>query len=218
MQIDPAVEWRRLTEQYRSMSDEELRELAQDFVNLTETAQQALRQEMRSRGLGEPESGESAQPRPASSEPQQAPLALRNAPWAGDPVDIAFDAIPARAPELVPDTPETHDEDNVEREYTWKTELCELETDDEAMQLHEVLKRAGIESWIRFDGVVYPFVPSARDAIRIGLGGFQFLVAADQLDRAREIAAKPIPQEIIDDSKIADAGIRGTQVPEVRIG
>ena len=55
MQSDPALEWRRLTEHYREMSDEELRELAADFANLTETAQQVLAQEMRSRGLGDPQ-------------------------------------------------------------------------------------------------------------------------------------------------------------------
>ena len=47
------LEWRRLTEHYREMSDGELYELADDFGNLTDTAQQVLRSEMKSRGLGE---------------------------------------------------------------------------------------------------------------------------------------------------------------------
>ena len=53
MQADPIAEWQRLTEHYREMSDEELGELACDFDDLTETAQQVLRSEMRSRGLGD---------------------------------------------------------------------------------------------------------------------------------------------------------------------
>jgi hypothetical protein len=56
MQIDPVLEWQRLTAEYRQKGEEELLELARDFADLTETAQQALRQEMRSRGLGDPQS------------------------------------------------------------------------------------------------------------------------------------------------------------------
>jgi hypothetical protein len=36
---DPAREWRRLTERYRTLSDEELRELSAEKVDLTEVAQ-----------------------------------------------------------------------------------------------------------------------------------------------------------------------------------
>jgi hypothetical protein len=53
-----------------------------------------------------------------------------------------------------------------------------------------MLKREGIESW--FEG------PS----IRWGIGSPRILVAADQLDQAREIAARPIPQEIVDQFKV----------------
>lgn len=56
MQIDSVQEWQRLTAAYREKSPEELREIARDFSDLTETAQQALRSEMQSRGLGAPES------------------------------------------------------------------------------------------------------------------------------------------------------------------
>jgi hypothetical protein len=54
MQTSPAEEWQRLTEHYREMSDEALEELALDFGDLTETAQQALSSEMRMRGLDDP--------------------------------------------------------------------------------------------------------------------------------------------------------------------
>ena len=60
MRIDPSEEWRRLTQLYREMSDEELYELEDDFAGLTEQAQQVLRDEMKTRGL--------VRPRPASVE------------------------------------------------------------------------------------------------------------------------------------------------------
>jgi len=54
MQINPAEEWQRLTEHYRGMLDGELEQLAESFGDLTETAQQVLRNELRNRGLDEP--------------------------------------------------------------------------------------------------------------------------------------------------------------------
>ncbi len=55
MHFDAAGESLRLAEEYRAKSDDELRELAADFSDLTEPAQQALRQEMQSRKLGDPQ-------------------------------------------------------------------------------------------------------------------------------------------------------------------
>jgi hypothetical protein len=51
MQSDAGAEWERLTRIYAEKSDEELRELAEDFGNLTDVAQQVLRDEMKKRGL-----------------------------------------------------------------------------------------------------------------------------------------------------------------------
>jgi hypothetical protein len=51
MNQDPFEEWRRLTELYREMSDEELYELYASIADLTEQAQQILSDEMKSRGL-----------------------------------------------------------------------------------------------------------------------------------------------------------------------
>ncbi len=45
------MEWQRLSEHYRSLQDEELRELAAEMPQLTETAQQVLREEMKRRGV-----------------------------------------------------------------------------------------------------------------------------------------------------------------------
>ena len=87
MQIDPVLEWQRLTAEYRDKGEGELLELARDFTDLTPNAQQALRAEMRSRGMGDPESPrtppevEVSQPssspsRPADSIAEPAPEVL----------------------------------------------------------------------------------------------------------------------------------------------
>ncbi|MGP8143953.1 MAG: hypothetical protein ACLQBU_18975 [Terriglobales bacterium] len=49
--LDPAEEWRYLSERYRQMSDEELLALAPQSSELTHVAQQALASEMSRRGL-----------------------------------------------------------------------------------------------------------------------------------------------------------------------
>ncbi|MGD0482202.1 MAG: hypothetical protein ABSA42_18670 [Terracidiphilus sp.] len=188
MQIDPVQEWQRLTAEYRQKFDNELLELARDYADLTEPAQQALRSEMRSRGLGDPESARSAPAlQSAQREPTQPPLALSNAP--SDPADdIASGAFGARAPQPVPDTPETPDEADGPHEYTWKTVLCDCETNEEAQQLTGVLRQAGIDSWI-------------QQASEFGRRNARVIVAADQLDQARAIAAQTSPQEIVEEEK-----------------
>lgn len=199
MQIDPVQEWRRLAAEYREKTPEELVELARDFADLTEIAQRALRSELKSRGLGDPENPKFATAmQRAQTEPARAPLAQRNAP--ADPVDdIAFGVFGVRAPELVPDRPGHGGEDGGPYDYTWKTPLCICDSREEAIHLQEALRRAGIESWINFDGYTTSFVPSLEQ--QSTAGGLQILVAADQLDQARAVAAQPIPQEIVDESK-----------------
>ena len=49
--LDPATEWRRLSERYRSMNDDELLALAGDVSEMTDVARQALAQEMSQRRL-----------------------------------------------------------------------------------------------------------------------------------------------------------------------
>jgi ribosomal protein L37AE/L43A len=192
MQIDPVQEWQRLTAEYRQKFDNELLELARDYADLTQPAQQALRAEMLSRGMGDPENPKSVRAlQSAPREPTQPPLALKNAPWAGDSDEIAFGA---HAPEPVPDTPDTGDEDDGPHDYTWKTPLCECETSQQARELVDALRQAGIDSWV--DG------PGSSSRYRSsGLANPRVLVAADQLDQARAIAAQPIPQEIVEEEK-----------------
>lgn len=169
MQVNPAEDWQRLTEHYREVSDEELEELADDYGDLTETAQQALRSEMLIRGLGDPlapaKPGSLAHPGPAR--------------WASS-VD----------PDSGGERPDAAnaDGDNGPHDYTWKTLLCECEEQRQALEICEVLKRAEIESWIEKPGSQY----SGDD------GSWRVLVPADRLERAVEIARNPIPQDIVD--------------------
>jgi hypothetical protein len=90
-------------------------------------------------------------------------------------------------PELVPDAPDGAD-DNGTRDYTWKTVLCDCDTNKQAQELSAALRQAGIESWV-------------QQAREFGRRYPRVLVAADQLDQARVIAARPIPPEIVEESE-----------------
>jgi hypothetical protein len=144
---DPATEWRRLTEHYKSLSDDELLELSADKADLTEVAQQVLRDEMKMRGLSESRA------------------TLSNAP----PAKPAAATIESRE-DLVIYTPSaqgTDEDDNTDSsvEYTWKTLLCECETRVQARCLAEVLRQAHIDSWIEIQGTSYPKIMVAADQL-----------------------------------------------------
>jgi len=175
MPVDPYQEWRKLSDSYALMLDGELLRLAKQYADLTETAQQALRDEMRKRGLSEP----------ILPKPEAQLLSGPDARFAGD-----FRRLPARETDG-----ENSEDDGLPHEYTWKTELCECETREQAWQIIGVLGDAGVESWLQ-DPTRHFASPS------LDLTGFRIFVAADQLEEARVILAQPIPQEIIDDSKI----------------
>lgn len=164
---DPAEYWRGLRDLYGKKSDDELRELAFDFDDLTEVARQVLRDEMRTRKLGEPRAAVALplnrdRPAPAQQDGGDAQSKVADGDSAG---------------EFPP-------------EYTWKTMLCECEERAQAWQMFEVLRQAGIESWV--ERPRSPLAPSSR----------RVLVAADQLEGARLIAERPIPQEIVDLTKM----------------
>jgi hypothetical protein len=169
MEIDRVAEWQRLTEHYREMYDDELRNLAAEIADLTEVAQQVLRDEMKRRRLCEPR--EASQD---AKSPTRIPAPGR---------DSSFD---------LPNGEGAAEESDLPVEFTWKTLLCECETSEEAWQIYQVLKRAGIESWIESPGSKF-----SASTPRV-------VVAADQLDQAREIAVRPIPQEIIDESRMEE--------------
>lgn len=162
---DPATEWRRLTEHYRSLSDQELQELSANLNDLTEVAQQVLRDEMKVRGLSEPWPATSAAPK-------EGEISEERGRW-----DLSFYDTP---PAIGAD----EDQDESEPvEYSWKTELCECETREQAWQLAEALRRAGIDSWLQASRRGYPGI----------------MVAADQLEQARMIVAQPISKEIVEE-------------------
>lgn len=72
-------------------------------------------------------------------------------------------------------------------EYSWKVEVGGFDSREEAIQRNEQLRRAGVESWLR----------ASADQ-----GSYRLLVAADQVEEARAVFETPIPQDIIDESRI----------------
>ena len=169
MHEDTIADWQRLTQLYSEMDDGELEALNADIGDLTEVAQQVLRDEMKKRGLND-----SSVPRGAF-EPREhfAPL--------------------QEGPEVDSLTEEDDTEDgDLPHEYTWKTQLCECEGREEARQIREILRQAGIESWMEGSG----------SQVWDGMGNPRILVAADQFEQAREIASQPIPQAIVEQSRM----------------
>ena len=120
MQADPMAEWQRLTQLYREMGDGELEELDAGKGELTEVAQQVLRDEIRKRGLDEP--------REPSTEPNRAGSFGASKRGTGIDAVVGEEAAEASDPPV---------------EYTWKTFLCEREDPEETWQIQEVLRQAG---------------------------------------------------------------------------
>jgi len=171
MEIERASEAQRLIEHYSRMFDGDLLNLAVDSADLTEVAQRVLRDELKKRGLNE--------------------IPDENA-HRGDSKSPA--SVPPAAWETYLNLPSEHgvnEEAAASHEYSWKTPLRECKSREEAWQIYELLRRAGIESWIE-----------SPTSYAIELSGQRVVVAADQLDQAREIASQPIPQDIIDESSM----------------
>ena len=183
MQSDPTREWQRLTRVYGEMSDEELLDLAAGFGDLTELAQPILRDEMKRRGLRDPQQA-------ALPSAQKSPAAARIG--FGSAISPIFGGGSNAIPEENGDSSsEANDEDSdAPHEYTWKTPLCECGTREEAWQIGEALRRAGIESW------------SSGPSSSFGSQTTRIQVAADQLEEAQQVIAQPIPQDIIDQSRV----------------
>ena len=176
MDFNPAAEWQRLTELYREKSDEELLQLGEDFADLTDIAKQTLRDEMKRRGLADPGAEKKKSPPVVTRSESDPPAAIH---WE------------RQSNRYSPRNPE--EEGDESQELTWKTLLCECESNEQAWQLGEVLRLAGIDSWIQEPG------RGAWESQAI-----RMLVGADQLDAARGLADQPIPQSIIDESKHLD--------------
>lgn len=132
MQTDPAEEWRRLTQLYSEMGDIEIEDLADQIDNLTPTAQDVLREELKKRGLtkAHQESAESSGPAPSQR--------LANVNWETATYRDRFGS--------------QRDEDDGSHHYTWKVPLCDCETTIEARRIAVMLQRAGIDTWIQATG------------------------------------------------------------------
>jgi ribosomal protein L37AE/L43A len=170
MHPNPAEEWQRLTKLYGEMSDGQLLELAESYSDLTEIAQPILRDEMKKRGLGEPQASE-------TESPISPPVFGRwSAPDGGITTPGAPDDVNGGSTDFYQDAK--------------MLPLCECEDSDQVEQLGEALRRQGIESW------------SQNIPHSMNLQAARIFVAADQLEEAREIASRPIPQDIIDQSKV----------------
>lgn len=177
MQADPVEEWRRLSALYSQMGDIEIQELADQINDLVPTAQDVLRDELKKRGIKDlhGSSNTSVSDR-STSFVSDRPAAVHQEP-----------------PNYRNEFSELLDDDDRERDYTWKTPVCECESLEEARYRGEMLRRAGIESWV--------------DNRRL------LLVAADQLERARAIALLPISQEIIDEDRELRSAWAGYELP-----
>ena len=151
MQDEPIRYWQDLTDNYRQMSDGELLELAGKPEDLTDVAQQVLRDEMKKRRLSE-------------SKPAGEPMITGQRPL------VHWESQSYRYMERV--KPEDGD---IPHEYTWKTLLCECESSEQAWQIGETLRLAGIESWV------------TGAASRWDMVGPRIEVAADQFERAQAV-------------------------------
>ena len=177
MQIDPMSEWQRITNVYRGMYDDELTNLVADSEDLTDIARQVLDEELKRRGLGD-----IAKPVPAATPPE--PMRERRAALLGNQ---------GGASQIVLDYRTFQNSENPPSEYTWKTLLCECQTLAQAQLLSESLKLAGIDSWIDDPNATNRFTGMEHTQPRV-------LVAADQLELARAVAANPIPKETLEEA------------------
>jgi hypothetical protein len=174
MQTDPAEEWRRLTRLYSEMGDIEIEDLADQIDNLTSTAQDVLREELKKRGLTNAHEESAGSFRPASSQ------RLANVNWETATYRERFGSQP--------------DEDDGSHHYTWKVPLCDCETTIEVRHIAAMLQRAGIDTWIQAAG------GSGRGGPRILVAADQLdqaqLIAAqpvpqDILDEEKELETAP---------------------------
>lgn len=179
MQQDPLEEWRRLTTLYSEMGDIEIHDLIDQINDLTPTAQQVLRDELKKRGILPHENA----PRvPAHLQDNGATVHWQKEQDTAADLDI------------------NSSEEDGSFDYTWKVALCRCESLDEAAARSEMLRRAGIDSWIQRPGARF-VVPW----LELGVGDIQINVGADQLDQAHAVIEHPIPQDIIDQMKEEDS-------------
>lgn len=113
-----------------------------------------------------------------------------------DPLSVA--STPPGLPDMQQDS---FDATNSERggdrpgDLVWKEVLYRCSDSETASQISEVLRRAGIESWTDMPNE-YAHIVDAGMQPR-----YRVLVSSDRLEEARAILARPIPADIIAESK-----------------
>ena len=177
--MDPVKEWQRLSRVYSEKSDAELSELSYEFGDLTDIAQQVLRDELKRRSLPEPEAVTSQSQPGSRRSPAAAP-----GKWDDKYVDAITDPI-------LPGGEEEEGGENSPANYSWKVVLCECSEREEAADVMAALEQAGIKSW--YDG------PQGSQSWQSY--GPRVLVAADELERAQLVMQNPISQEIRDQNR-----------------
>jgi hypothetical protein len=143
--MSESKDWQRLSRLYDEMGEAELDQLRSEYDGLTETAQQVLRDELKKRGMAQPED------KIAVKSEGERRAALRD---------------------LEERLARPEEEEEIEarvREYTWKVTIREFQTSDEAYLAQRALKAGGIEGWVldpNRDGRMnrgYPLLQVAAD-------------------------------------------------------
>ena len=175
MEDDPAQYWQDLTANYRQMSDGELLELAAKPEDLTDVAQQVLRDEMKLRNL------------------------TLSKPAATPPVTVEGPAKIHWEPRSYRNQFGDDDSSNSEgpREYTWKVTLCECQSRTQAKQFAAALQRAGIDSWIQAFELTYLRILVAADQLEQAQAVAAQPIPQDIIDKSieDEEEEKTEPQE-----------------------
>ena len=141
--LDPAGEFLRISERYRQMSDEELLVLIPQSSELTPFAQQALANEVRSRGLKAEAESEAEDEKPATSSQVKPPPALfeRKSPKFRD--SAGYDVPEADSSNADFSHTDSSQEDQYDEDRRL-VELCTAWSLRDALQVQRLLDVAGI--------------------------------------------------------------------------
>ena len=135
--LDPAGEFLRIAERYRQMTDEELLVLIPQSLELMPFAQEALANEVRSRGLKADEVEEKSAAKSQFNPPS--PFVKRESPKLRD---SSSDASPSPDSSHEPDS--SYDPDSPYDEDRRLVELCTVWSARDALQVQRILDLAGI--------------------------------------------------------------------------